>query len=87
MINILSAHPHTTPTARNEHRCEWCLYPIQAGERYVQQASFRDGGAFRARYHAECWDALSEKHEFGFEYKPGEGDPPARILELTKGAT
>lgn len=67
----------TRPRARKRHRCDPCWHFIEVGEVYVVQTGFVDGTAVRARYHVECWDALSEEAPL-FEYTRGELPPPDR---------
>lgn len=69
----------TYPKARKPHRCSPCGYPIAIGEQYVQQTGFYEGEPYRCRYHQECWDDLSA--EGIFEFSPGDGEPPPRLLE------
>lgn len=74
---------HSTPTrpkARKSHLCVACGTRIPAGEQYVQQTGFFDGSAYRNRYHAECWDALSDEM-VDFEFITGDVEPPARLSE------
>jgi hypothetical protein len=73
---------HNQPTnqaARKAHRCISCAYGIPVGERYVQQTGFYEGARYRNKYHQECWDALVEEHDF--EFMPGSGEPPERLLK------
>jgi hypothetical protein len=69
----------TTPVARKQHRCIVCYCAIERGEQYIQQTGFYEGSPYRNKYHNECWDALSEEGWI-FEFTPGEGDPPKRML-------
>lgn len=71
-------NPATTPKARKRHQCVCCYAGIPAGEQYVQQTGFYDGRPFRNKFHQECWDILCEDGEF--EFTPGDGEPPERLL-------
>ena len=43
-------------TARKQHRCAWCRYPIPAGAVYVTLAGVSEGEWFHAHLHPECED-------------------------------
>ena len=70
--------PSVTRTARIEHRCICCGWPIARSENYVEQTGYWEGRAFRNRFHAECFDDLGED---GGEFTPYSGEPPERLRE------
>lgn len=74
--------PPAQQTALKKHRCEGCWWAIPSGESYVEQTGFFDGGAFRNRFHQECWDALVFGANGDFEFTPGDCEPPARLQEV-----
>jgi len=81
------SYHHRTPTrprARKPHRCAACWHMIETGETHVQQTGFYEGTAYRNRFHAECWDDLSDSGDF--EFIPGELDPPERLTQPSTDA-
>ena len=50
-------------TARVEHHCVWCCYPIPAGFRYVRERSVYDGTFQNFAWHDACLAAAYEWFE------------------------
>jgi len=70
--------PSVSRKAAKEHLCISCGWRIKKGELYDEQTGYWDGKAFRNKFHAECFSALSE--EGAFEFTPYSGEPPERLL-------
>ena len=45
---------NTNPTAKKEHRCEWCGGKINKGERYDYKVGTFDGDFFTIKSHIDC---------------------------------
>lgn len=75
--------PHMNRTARIEHRCISCGWPIARGEQYAEQTGYWEGKAFRNRFHAECFDDLAESGDR--EFSPYSGEPPERLRAAREG--
>lgn len=71
--------PLQSPTARRAHKCIACFGPIAIDEVYRAQSGFFESRAFRNKFHAECFDALSSESEF--EFSPGSLEMPERLQE------
>ena len=74
-------NPPTHPKAGCDHRCAYCSGLIPKGETHHQQTGNYDGSWFANRYHDECWSELNASGDY--EFMPGEGDIPERIVRLT----
>lgn len=68
----------TRQRAAKSHYCDFCSAVIAKGEIHWRQTGNYDGAWFSNRFHGECWGTLSE--EGSFEFIPGEGTPPDRII-------
>jgi hypothetical protein len=69
-----------TPTARKQHKCEWCFGPIPKGEKHKQFSGMWQGDFQNWRMHDECYETSAGAQAEGFT--PGEGEMPARVFEL-----
>lgn len=72
-------NPATHPKAAKAHRCIYCYALIPTGETHIRQTGNYDGAWYDNRFHDECWSALAEEGDF--EFLPGSGEPPERILK------
>lgn len=50
----------TYPTAKKEHRCEFCCEKIAIGQKYVRQTNVYDGVVYDFVMHQECKDVAHE---------------------------
>jgi len=50
----------TYPTAKKEHRCEFCCEKIAIGQKYVRQTNVYDGVVYDFVTHQECKDVAHE---------------------------
>lgn len=50
----------TTPTARKDHRCDFCGGVIQKGEKYERQSIANDGSVYTWKSHKVCNDIADE---------------------------
>lgn len=62
----------TTPTARTEHPCGWCVEPITPGLPYIRCTYAYDGSVFSYSLHEECFRAESDAEAYN---APEEGEP------------
>jgi hypothetical protein len=62
----------TTPVARKEHTCDWCLQKIHIGEAYNKQTIFDNGSAYTWKNHRHCAELASRLKMFeAFDYGDG----------------
>lgn len=54
----------TFPTARKQHRCEWCGEPIEAHARHVKFSGKWEGDFQSWRMHHECFDVADASEGF-----------------------
>lgn len=59
-LNMLTRLRVTYPTAKKEHRCEFCACKIQPGQKYVRQTNVYDGVVYDFITHQECKDVAHE---------------------------
>jgi hypothetical protein len=50
----------TTPVARKQYSCMWCVERIKIGEKHVHEVSKYDGEFQDHRWHPECLDVCRE---------------------------
>ncbi|MCP4141288.1 MAG: hypothetical protein GY755_13560 [Chloroflexi bacterium] len=55
-----------TPTARKEHKCEFCGGVIAIGEKYERQTNNYDGKLYDWVCHCECSQVASELRMFDY---------------------
>lgn len=63
----------TTPVARKQYSCIWCVEKIEQGEKHVYEVSKYDGDFQCGRWHPECIEACHQymKSQFGEdEFEP-----------------
>lgn len=52
----------TYPTAKKEHRCEFCCEKIAIGQKYVRQTNVYDGTIYDFVTHQECKEVAHGKN-------------------------
>lgn len=57
MVTMLS---ESTPTARKEHRCDWCAEAVEVGEQYERWSYILDGDFITSKMHRECLRAAQD---------------------------
>lgn len=68
------------PIAQKEHRCEWCYWPIQKGEKHALYKGMHEGDWQNWRMHEECLAEQQHLASIGEpDFSPGCADPPERI--------
>jgi hypothetical protein len=71
----------TRPTARKEHRCEYCYGPIPKGEQHPQFKGMWEGEWQNWRMHEECYSVyMGDEPMDGFE--PGAAECPERVKAM-----
>lgn len=48
------------PTARKEHRCDWCNETILPGHTYATWCGVFEGDFFQSKLHMECHAAMKD---------------------------
>lgn len=59
------------PTARKEHRCDWCYTTINPGEKYVRSRHIGDDGPYSWKACLPCDSLAGTVWEWA--YRPDEG--------------
>lgn len=72
---------HIHPTARKDHRCEWCGETIPKGENHTQYRGMWEGEWQNWRMHDECYDACDAR-DFEDGFTPYCGERP-RTKQVT----
>ena len=56
----------TYPTAKKEHRCEFCCEKIAIGQKYVRQTNVYDGTIYDFVTHQECNEVAHELNMYDY---------------------
>jgi len=74
----------STPVARKQYRCEWCLGPIPKGEKHKHYVGKFDGDFQNWRMHNECYESADLNDSFDDGFCAGDGEMPERVRILMK---
>ena len=74
----------TFPTARKEHRCNYCFGPIPAGETYSRWTGVFDGEFQSNAMHLECDKQYNIDDTYSDGYTPGEAEMPDRVKAIVE---
>jgi hypothetical protein len=69
------------PVARKKYRCVYCYWTIDVGEKHYLWTGKVDGDFQSNRFHAECAAHLQDEYGSEWEFDPGGGVPPERLLK------
>ena len=69
---------HTTQKARKPHKCDWCRFQIEIGEKYQRQAIFDNGSAYTWKNHIQCMELTRNLKMFDETYGEGLGSEDFR---------
>ena len=50
-------------TARKPHQCDYCLCPIERGQKYLRFAAFDGDGVYEYKRHIHCQNLFDEEHD------------------------
>jgi hypothetical protein len=78
---------HSNPTARKEHRCEWCGQKILKGEKHFQFVGKWQGEFQNWRMHLECEHVRCIECDYDDGFTPFENDRPEKEFSESEEST